>query len=130
MIKKIDSSYIEYLDANNLYGWPMFQKLLVNGFEWVEEKNLSKFNEDFIKKYDKNSNTGYFLEADLDYPKTLFNSHKDLPFLPERQKNENVEKRICSIEDKEKYVAHIRALKQALNHGLKFKKVHKVIQFY
>ena len=93
-------------------------------------KNLSKFNEDFIKKYDKNSNTGYFLEADLDYPKTLFNSHKDLPFLPERQKNENVEKRICSIEDKEKYVAHIRALKQALNHGLKFKKVHKVIQFY
>ena len=130
MIKKIDSSYIEHLDANNLYGWPMFQKLLVNGFEWVEEKNLSKFNEDFIKKYDKNSNTGYFLEADLDYPKTLFNSHKDLPFLPERQKNENVEKRICSIEDKEKYVAHIRALKQALNHGLKFKKVHKVIQFY
>ena len=130
MIKKIDSSYIEYLDANNLYGWPMFQKLLVNGFEWVEEKNLSKFNEDFIKKYDKNSNTGYFLEADLDYPKTLFNSHKDLPFLPERQKNENVEKRICSIEDKEKYVAHIRALKQVLNHGLKFKKVHKVIQFY
>ena len=130
MIKKIDSSYIEYLDANNLYGWPMFQKLLVNGFEWVEEKNLSKFNEDFIKKYDKNSNTGYFLEADLDYPKTLFNSHKDLPFLPERQKNENVEKRICSIEDKEKYVAHIRALKQALNHGLKSKKVCRVIQFY
>ena len=45
MIKKIDSSYIEYLDANNLYGWPMFQKLLVNGFEWVEEKtyqNLMK----------------------------------------------------------------------------------------
>ena len=47
------------------------------------------------------------------------NFHKDLPFLPERKKVEKVEKRICSIEDKEKYVIHIRALKQALNHGLK-----------
>ena len=100
MIKKIDSSYIEYLDANNLYGWPMFQKLLVNGFEWVEEKNLSKFNEDFIKKYDKNSNTGHFLKVDVEYPKVLFNSHKDLPFLPESKKIENVEKLVCCIEDK------------------------------
>ena len=45
--KKIDWSYIEYLDANNLYGWAMSQKLPVNGFKWV--KNLSKFNEDFVK---------------------------------------------------------------------------------
>ena len=127
MIKKIESSYIEYLDANNLYGWAMSQKLPVNGFKWV--KNLSKFNEDYIKKYDENSNTGYFLEVDIEYLKTLFNNHKDLPFLPERKKVEKVEKLICSIEDKEKYVIHIRALKQALNHGLKLKKVHKVIQF-
>ena len=76
----------------------------------------------------ENSNTGYFLELDVEYPKTLFNSHKDLPFLPERKKVEKVEKLICSIEDKE-YVIHIRALKQALNHGLKLKKVHRVIQF-
>ena len=82
--KKIDSSYIKYLDANNLYGWGMSQKLPVNGFEWV--KNWSKFNEDFIKEYDKNSNTGYFLEIDVEYLKTLFNSHKDLPFLQERKK--------------------------------------------
>ena len=92
-------------------------------------KKLSKFNEDFIKKYDEDSNTGYFLEVDIDYPKELFNFHKDLPFLPERKKVEKVEKLICSIEDKEKYVIHIRALKQALNHGLKLKKVHRVIQF-
>ena len=38
-------------------------------------------------------------------------------------------KLICIIEDKERYVIHIRALKQALNHGLKLKKVHRVIQF-
>ena len=105
----------------------MFQKLPVNGFEWV--KNLSKFNEDFIKKYYENSNTRYFLELDVEYPKTLFNSHKDLPFLPERKKVEKVEKLICSIEDKEKYVIHIRALKQALNHGLKLKEVYRIIQF-
>ena len=92
-------------------------------------KKLSKFNEDFIKKYDEDNNTGYFFEVDLEYSKTLFNSHKYLPFLPERKKVEKVEKLICSIEDKEKYVIHIRALKQALNHGLKLKKVHRVIKF-
>ena len=114
---------------NNLYGWAMSQKLPIKGFKWVKQKKLSKFNEDFIKKYDEDSNTGYFLEVDIDYPKELFNFHKDLPFLPERKKVEKVEKLICSIEDKEKYVIHIRALKQALNHGLKLKKVHRVILF-
>ena len=68
-----------------------------------------------------------FFEVDLEYPKTLFNSHKDLLFLPKRKKVEKVEKLICSIEDQEKYVIHIRALKQALNHGLKLNKVHRVI---
>ena len=92
-------------------------------------KKLSKFKEDCIKKYDENSNKGYFLEVHIVYPKELFNSHKDLPFLPERKKVEKVEKLICSIEDKEKYVIHIRALKQELNHGLKLKKLHRVIKF-
>ena len=127
--KNIESSYSKYLDANNLYGWAMSQKLPINGFKWVKQKKLLKFNEDFIKKYDKNSNKGYFLEVDIDYPKELFNLHKDLPFLPERKKVEKVEKLICSIEDKEKYVIHIRALKQALNHGLKLKEVYRIIQF-
>ena len=107
----------------------MSQKIPVNGFKWVKQKKLSKFNEDFIKNYDENSNKGYFLEVDIDYPKELFNLHKDLPFLPERKKVEKVEKLICSIEDKKKYVIYIRALKQALNHGLKLKKVHRVIKF-
>ena len=43
--KNIESSYIEYLDANNLYGWGMSQKLLVKGFKWVKQKkyqNLMK----------------------------------------------------------------------------------------
>ena len=61
--------------------------------------------------------------------KKLFDLHKDLPFLPERKKVNKIEKLICSIEDKEKYVMHIKVLKQALNHGLVLKKVHRVIQF-
>ena len=86
----------------------MSQKLPVNGFKWVQK--LSKFNEDFIKKYDKDSNTVYLLEVDVDYPKTLFNTHKDFPFLPERKIIEKVEKLISRIEDKEKCVIHIQAL--------------------
>ena len=105
----------------------MSQKLPIKGFKWVED--LSQFNEDLIKKYDEKSDTGYFLEVEIDYPKELFNLQKDLPLLPERKKVEKVEKLIFSIEDKEKYVTHIRALKQALNYGLKLKKVHRLIQF-
>ena len=52
-----------------------------------------------------------------------------MPFLPKREKINNCEKLVCSVEDEEKYVVHIRALKQALNHCLKPKKVHRVIQF-
>ena len=50
--KDIISSYSMYLDANNLYGWPMSQKLPVNGFKWVEKSRLSRFNEIFMNNYD------------------------------------------------------------------------------
>ena len=106
MIKKIESSYLTYLDTNNLYGWAMSQKLPINGFMWYDDY-LSDFNENFIKNYDENSDEGYFLEVDVEYPKQLFASHKELPFLPERRKLEKVEKLVFSIEGKEKYVIHI-----------------------
>ena len=98
----------------------MSQKLPVNGFEWVEE--LSQFKEDFIKNYDEDSNKGYFLEVDVEYPKNLFSLHSDLPFLPERNKVVKCNKLVCNVHDKKNYVVHIRALKQALNHGLILKK--------
>ena len=97
--QNIESSYLMYLDAKNLYGWAMSQKLAVNGFKW--EYELSRFNERFIKNYNEDSDIGYFLEVDVEYPKKLFNSHKDLPFLPERRKLQKVEKLVCIIEDKE-----------------------------
>ena len=62
--KNNESSHIEYLDTNNFYGWAMSQKLPVNGIQWV--KKLSKFKEDFINKYNEDSNTGYFLEVDVE----------------------------------------------------------------
>ena len=125
--KKIESSHLTYLDAHNLYGWAMSQKLPVKGFMW--ENDLSKFNAEFIKNYNENSNEGYFLEVDIEYPKQLGSPHKDLPFLPERRKLEKIEKLVCSIEDKEKYVIHIRAFKKALDNWLKLKNAHRVIKF-
>ena len=105
----------------------MSQKLPVNGFQWV--KNVSQFNESFLRDYKENSDLGYFFEVDIDYPEKLFNLQKDLPFLPEIKKVNKVGKLICNMEDKEKYVVHLRALKQALNHGLALRKVLRVIQF-
>ena len=125
--KDIESSYLEYLDANNLYGWAMSQKLPVDGFKWIKEDNLSKFNEKFIKSYNENSDKGYFLEVDVKYPKKLFNLHRDLPFLPERKKIEKCKKLVCTIQNKKNYIVRINALKQALNHRLMLKKVHRVI---
>ena len=54
--KNKESSYIQYLDANNLYGWTMSQKLPLDGFKW--KKNMLKFNEEFTKNYDEDSDKG------------------------------------------------------------------------
>ena len=81
--KNIESQYLTYLNANNLYGWEMSQKLPVNGFKW--ENDLSKFNEEFITIYNENRDEGYFVEVGIEYPKTLWRSHKELPFLPEKK---------------------------------------------
>ena len=107
--KDHDSSYIMYLDANNLYIWAMSQKLPVNSFKW--KRNASKFSEGFMKNYDENSNKGYILEVDIEYPKRLHNLHNDLTFLPERMKINKCNKLICNLYDIQQYVVHIRALK-------------------
>ena len=122
-----ESSYIQYLDANNLYGWAMSQKLPVNGFKWVND--VSEINEEFIKNYDENSDKGYILEVDIKYPRKLHDLHCDLPFLPKRMKIDKCKKLVCNLSNKKKYVVHIKSLKQALNHGLKLKKVHRIIEF-
>ena len=96
--KNEKSSYIQYLDANNLYGWAMSQKLPVNNFKWVE--GTSKINEEFIKSYNENSNKGYTLQVDVKYPKKLHDSHSDLPFLPRRMKIDKCKKLVCNLLNK------------------------------
>ena len=113
-----ETSYIQYLDANNLYGRAMSQKLPVNGFKWIED--ISEINEEFIKNYDENNDKGYILEVDVKYPRKLHDLHSDLPFLSKRIKIDKCKKLVCNLRNKKKYVVHIKSLKQALNHGLKF----------
>ena len=61
-------SYIQYLDANNLYGWEMSKKIPVNEFKLLDS---NKINEKFIKNYNENDKKGYILEVDVKYPKKL-----------------------------------------------------------
>ena len=125
--KKKKSSYIQYLDANNLYGKAMTEKLPVTGFKWLDD--ISRMDEDFVMGYHKNDIKGYILELDIDYPSKLQNLHSDLPFLRERMVINNTKKLVCNLNDKKNYVVHINVLKQALDHGLKLRKVHRVIEF-
>ena len=125
--KNKESSYIQYLDDNNLYGWAMSQKLPINNFKWVED--VSRINEEFIKNYNENSSKGYILEVDVKYPKKLHDLLRDLPSLPKRIKIDKCKKLVCDLHNKKKYVVHIKSLKQALNNGLKLKRVHRIIEF-
>ena len=126
-----ESSYIQYLDANNLYGWAMSKKLPVNGFKWINKNETAEhvIREEFIKNYNKNDNKGYILEVNVRYPKRLHELHSDLLFLSERMKIDKCNKLVCNLSNNKKYVVHINSLKQALNHGLKLKKIHRVIEF-
>ena len=66
-----ESSYVQYLDANNLYGWAMSKKLPTNGFKWLDSDNITEINEEFIINYNENDNKGYILEVDVKYPKKI-----------------------------------------------------------
>ena len=96
--KNEESLYIQYLDANNLYVWAMSQKLLVNGFKWIED--TSKINEEFIKNYDENNDKGYILEVDIKYLKQLHDLHSDLPFLRKKMKIDKCKKLVCNLRNK------------------------------
>ena len=75
--KNKESSYINYLDANNLYGLSMIQKLPYKNQKWddtLKEEDISNY---------KNNNIGYIVEVDLEYPKELHDLHNDYPMAPE-----------------------------------------------
>ena len=118
-----DTTYLQYLDANNLYGWAMSQPLPTGGFKWVDVKP----NE--ISELATGTDKGYLLEVDVSYPKELHNPHNDLPFMCERMEINGVEKLVPNLRDKKNYVIHIQALNQVLQHGLRLDRIHRAIEF-
>ena len=119
------STFIQYLDANNLYGWAMTQKLPNYGFKWINVDKSSVLK--LLEK--KDTNQGFIFEVDLDYPSSLWKSHNDYPLAPERIKIDKVDKLICSFLPKKHYVLHYKNLKQYLEEGMILKKVHRGIKF-
>jgi len=141
------SSYLMYLDANNLYGWAMSQYLPHSDFAHVE--NLDQFTPEFIQSLADNGDVGYVLEVDLEYPSTLHDLHNFYPVAPE---NVMIQKDMLSdystkvlttqdlkftpckkltpnLKNKTNYVLHYRNLKLYLQLGLKLAKIHKVLSF-
>ena len=99
---KSESIFLQYLDANNLYGWAMIQPLPTGGFRWVND--LTSYE---IGRLAKLENKGYLLEVDVKYPKELHDLHNELPFMCEKMKINKVEKLLPNLRDKKKYVIHI-----------------------
>ena len=140
------SKYIGYLDANNLYGWSMSQFMPWGEFKWLTDEQISQF---CLNDIPDDSELGYILEVDLEYPTTLHDNHSDYPLAPESMKisnemlspfsqklKENLQvkgqpttKLIPNLHDKTKYITHYKNLKFYLQQGMILKKVHRIIQF-
>ena len=118
-----DTTYLQYLDVNNLYGWAMSQPLPTGGFKWVD------VNPNEISELATRTDKGYILKVDVSYSPELHNLHNDLPFMCERMEINGVEKLAPNLRDKKNYVIHIQALNQALQHGLRLDRIHRVIVF-
>ena len=102
-----ESIYLQYLDANNLYGWAMVQNLPTRGFLW---KDIEDFTSEKIDKLVKKDKRGYLLEVDVEYPKELHENHNELPFLAERMKIGREEKLVPNLKEKKEYVVQITTL--------------------
>ena len=126
--KNLPSKYLMYLDANNLYGCAMSEKLPTHGFKWLSGGEMKKlFNNRVIQVWEK---IPCILEVDLEYPENLHDLHNDYPFCPEKVKCKNgVEKLIPNLNDKTKYIIHYKNLIQCLRAGMKLKKIHRGIKF-
>ena len=99
------SMYLQYLDANNLYGWAMVQNLPTHRFKW---KNREDFTPEKIDKLFKKAKREYLLEVDVMYPKELHENHNELPFLVEKIKIRREEKLVPN--DENGHVVHVKAL--------------------
>ena len=99
----------------------MLQKLPLNKFEWIEDTD-----EDLKKSYNKESDEGYFLEVDAQYPEKLHELYNIYHYYQTEKKLKKSKSVVTNLHDETEYAIHIRNLKQALNSS---KKVHRVIKF-
>ncbi|KAJ4444899.1 hypothetical protein ANN_06697 [Periplaneta americana] len=121
-------SAIYYVDANNLYGFAMSQKLPYGGFEWLSDEEIHHFD---LQAINDDSEIGYILEVDIEYPNHLFEKHRDLPFCAEFAKppGGKQKKLLTTLYSKQHYVAHYKLLQQTVDNGLQIVKIHRVIKF-
>ena len=124
------SNYIQYLDANNLYGWAMSQSLPTHGFSWMKDLTIDSVIDLLDKKRNPEVKKGYIFEVDLEYPPNLWKSHNDYPLAPEKMIVNGVEKLICHFKPRKNYVVHHRNLRQYLEMGMRLTAVHRGISFY
>ena len=120
------STFIQYLDANNLYGCAMSQKLTTHGFKWLKDLTVEKVIKILNQRV---TNRGYIFEVDLEYPEKLWESHNDYPIAPERLKIDNTVKLVDNFYPKSHYVLQYQNLKQYLRLGMKLTAVHRGISF-
>lgn len=134
-MKEYDSSqpasYLMYLDVNNLYGFAMCASIPLCGFEWIPPQNLGAV--DKILKTSEDSQYGYVLEVDLEYPESIHDLHQSYPMCAEHKASPHSlthnKKLLLTLENKQKYVIHYIMLKFVLSHGLKLTKVHRILKF-
>ena len=126
--KKEASKYLMYVDANNLYGAAMSEKLPVHSFKWMTNQEIENiFNNRIVQVWEK---TPCILEVDLIYPEELHDLHNDYPLCPERVEcDRGVKKLIPNLRYKNNYVIHYKNLIQCLRLGMKLKKIHRGIKF-
>ena len=127
-----ETTFIQYLDTNNLYGWAMSQQLPTQGFKWMGDLTKETVMDILEKANHSMSNLGrkgYIFEVDLEYPKKLWDSHNDYPLAPEKMIVNGVEKLICHFKPRKNYVLHYRNLRQYLEMGMRITAVHRGISF-
>lgn len=140
------STFIAYWDMNNLYGYAMTQPLPVGEFTWMGDEQILKFD---VTAIPDDSDYGYIVEADLDYPDHLHDLHSDYPLLPEHmtvtedmispytktqlkklgKRMSTTKKLIPHLGSRTNYVIHYRNLKQCIDLGIVVKKIHRILTF-
>lgn len=131
--KSKPSTYIMYFDVNNLYGEAMNQPLPKCDYTWLSNDlfgNEKDFESNILKIQD-NAKYGYIFEVDIEYPSNLHDLHNDYPFCSEHLNvgDSTQKKLVLTLYNKTNYVIHYRMLKSAIMHGLKVKKIHKILRF-